>query len=134
MISLTIPAVPVPKGSTKMRRRGDKLIIVPDNGPAQANFKNTAMPYINQAMAGKKLLTGPVALMARFYVPRPQTVDRALPCVKPDLDKYTRCLFDVFTDRVWVDDGQVVDLDVKKLYAKDARMVGVVVTVTEVKE
>lgn len=133
MISLTIPAVPVPKGSTKMRHVRGKLIVVPDNGEAQANFRNTAMPYINQAMAGKKLMTGPVALMARFYVPRPETVDRALPCVKPDLDKYTRCLCDVLTDRVWVDDGQVVDLDVKKLYASHEHTVGVVVMVMEVK-
>lgn len=134
MIRFFIPAAPTPKGSAKLkysfRRKG--MIVVPDNGEKQASFKAIALPVLNQAMAGKARLGGNVALKARYYVPRPVSVYRARPNVKPDLDKLLRMLLDVCTEAgVWNDDGQVVNIDAAKYYADDEHAIGVHVWIRE---
>lgn len=135
-LQIFIPAAPVPKGSSKMNYSFAKkrLIVAPDNGAKQAAFKNTAMPYFNQLMAGRKKLTGAVAVRATFYIQRPESVTRRLPCVKPDLDKYLRMLLDTCTERVWVDDGQVVKIDAVKEYATAQQPCGVDLKISEVEQ
>lgn len=57
-------------------------------------------------------LRGAVVARMVFVVPRPKTVRRAHPEVKPDLDKYVRAVGDALTDaQVWADDGQLVGFD-----------------------
>jgi Holliday junction resolvase RusA-like endonuclease len=58
------------------------------------------------------------AVVLEFGMPRPKTVKRELPTVKPDLDKLTRALLDALTGRVWKDDAQVVRLVVDKAYSE----------------
>lgn len=133
-IHLFIPAKPTPKGSTKLKYSYAKkrLIVAPDNGKAQQTFEDIATPYFNQAMAGKKKMTGAISLRARFYVQRPVSVTRRLPCVKPDLDKYLRMVLDVCTDRVWDDDGQVIAIDAAKEYTDVDQPCGVDLKISEV--
>ena len=40
------------------------------------------------------VFTGPVHVRVEFILPRPKTVKRIYPAVKPDLDKLLRALFD----------------------------------------
>lgn len=85
--------------------------------------------------------TGPVVLMATFYLARPKghTGKRgllpsapALPGKAPDLDKLVRLVGDAITDAgcLWIDDGQVTSSTARKFYA-DGRPPGVVIQVWE---
>ena len=60
-----------------------------------------------------------------FRLRRPASVDRALPTTKPDRDKLERAVCDALTGVLWVDDCQVVDGPVRKLYVDAANPPGV---------
>lgn len=62
-------------------------------------------------------LEGALALSIEFVFVRPKTAKRALPHVKPDLDKLIRAINDSLTDAgVWKDDGQVTTISARKIY------------------
>jgi Holliday junction resolvase RusA-like endonuclease len=61
-------------------------------------------------------LEGSVAVSVAFSLKRPKSVKRALPHVKPDLDKLARAVLDGLTGRAFADDSQVVSLKCWKRY------------------
>jgi len=60
-----------------------------------------------------------VTLQVVYGFVRPKGKDRARvdPCVRPDVDKLVRALLDALTGVAYHDDGQVVALSVRKIYA-----------------
>lgn len=61
----------------------------------------------------------PCEAVINFYLPKPKTVDRALPTVPPDLDKLVRAVFDSLKDAgVVADDSRIVRVSARKLYAQ----------------
>lgn len=61
----------------------------------------------------------PCEAVINFYMPKPKTVDRALPSVPPDLDKLIRAVFDGLTDAgIVADDSRIVRVSARKLYAQ----------------
>jgi Holliday junction resolvase RusA-like endonuclease len=62
-----------------------------------------------------------IHVAAVFQVTRPKNTTRRCPIVRPDIDKTTRALLDALTGVAYVDDAQVVRLDVEKVYGPDAR-------------
>jgi len=60
-----------------------------------------------------------VSLQVVYGFVRPKGRDRARrdPCVRPDVDKLVRALLDALTGIAYHDDGQVVSLAVRKIYA-----------------
>lgn len=128
-IEFFVPATPVPKGSAKMVIIRGKRLVAQSNLGKQKTFARAAAAPMNQAMAGKKHLEGAVAVILRFYVPKPESVTRQFPSVSPDLDKYARLALDVMTAKkckvtgqriggVYYDDGQVCKLDATKEYGE----------------
>lgn len=71
------------------------------------------------AMGFLPALDGPVAVRARFALPRPRSRPKRdhWPDRRPDLDKLGRALLDALTGIVFLDDAQVVALDPTKEYA-----------------
>ena len=68
------------------------------------------------------LLSGPLAVRATFYLAQPRSARRrALPHVKPDLDKLLRAVGDALTGTVYADDSQVVSIAAAKLYGEPPR-------------
>ena len=61
---------------------------------------------------------GPVSVDATFVLERPKTVlKRVFPHKYPDLDKLVRMLLDALTTAgVWIDDGLVCELNLRKQY------------------
>lgn len=59
-----------------------------------------------------------ISLKIVFYMPYPASLpkDRVYPCVKPDIDKLTRTILDALTGVLYIDDSQVVKLEVCKQY------------------
>jgi Holliday junction resolvase RusA-like endonuclease len=65
-------------------------------------------------------MTTPVEIALVFHLPRPKTVNRKWPSVKPDLDKLIRSTFDgLTTGGLYTDDALVIAVSASKQYATD---------------
>jgi Holliday junction resolvase RusA-like endonuclease len=62
----------------------------------------------------------PVEIALVFHLPRPKSVSRVWPSVKPDLDKLIRSTFDgLTTGGLYTDDALIVAVSASKQYATD---------------
>lgn len=70
----------------------------------------------------QRIEAGPVGVELVVALVRPTSArKRAHPCVRPDLDNYTKTVLDAATRAgLWTDDGQVVELRARKAYADKA--------------
>jgi Holliday junction resolvase RusA-like endonuclease len=83
--------------------------------------------FAKQAMGGTELLKTPVSVFLYVRLPVPQSYpkkrrDACLnglekPCKKPDIDNIAKTYLDAMNGVIFVDDTQVIDLHVKKLYS-----------------
>ena len=73
-------------------------------------------------------LKGAVTLTVEFILPKPKSVTRDEPFVKPDLDKLVRAIGDALTGIAFADDSQVTALVATKRYAVN-ELVGVRISV-----
>jgi Holliday junction resolvase RusA-like endonuclease len=65
-------------------------------------------------------LQNPVEIALVFHLPKPKTVTRKWPAVKPDLDKLIRSTFDgLTTGGLYTDDALVIAVSASKQYATD---------------
>ena len=111
-----VPGVPQPKGSWFVSRQG-KLYRRKSQSDWEKTMQTQARAVLTQGVVSHlELFVGPVEVKLRFVLPRPKTVDRTLPSVRPDLDKLERAVLDSLTGVVLVDDGQVVKLSSTKEY------------------
>lgn len=63
-------------------------------------------------------ITEPIELCLSFYLPRPKTVKREFPSVKPDLDKLIRSTCDgLTTGGLYQDDALIIAITATKQYA-----------------
>jgi len=120
-VHLRIEGLPKPQGS---KRVFNGRVVEAAGNALKAWRKAIAQECHAQISEGHKLLTGPVAVEATFYLPRPASVtekQRPLPIVPPDIDKLARGLLDGIgqSEVIWGDDSQVVDLRVLKVYGYD---------------
>ena len=126
---------PRPQGSKKYvgsRRTaaGNNVPLIIEASPGLPVWRKAVADAVIQAMHDSGDLSkfeGAVKVEAVFYLTRKKTVTRALPTVPPDIDKITRSLLDS-CKAVWVDDSQVVKLEVSKVYA--TKEPGVAVTIS----
>lgn len=117
VFSFWVDGVPIPQGSKKGYIVGKTHVnIVDDNKDVLKPWRTLVAAQARAAYSGPQLL-GALVIEIRFYMERPKTVTREYPCVKPDLDKLVRAIFDGITDSgAWKDDGQPCDLSTKKRY------------------
>jgi Holliday junction resolvase RusA-like endonuclease len=74
-------------------------------------------------------MQGAISLTAIFFMPRPKSVVRPLPSVKPDLDKLIRAIGDAATKAgVIQDDSQICEIVAHKVYEADDLPRGVLIT------
>lgn len=117
-VKFRVDGVPAPQGSKTAYRRGNRVVLVEASNRLPV-WRGRVSSKARQVDRPTEWLALPVPLEAvyRFYLPRPKTVKRAFPVVKPDLDKLTRAVGDALTDAgMWRDDAQVVRLVVEKFY------------------
>lgn len=118
-LELWIAGIPAPKGSKTAFKRGGNVVLV-EASKALPAWRKTCFTALQKASEGWRLLDRetPVRVELTFHLPKPRTVTRWLPTVKPDLDKLARAILDSVTEAggIWIDDAQVVDLTVRKRY------------------
>jgi Holliday junction resolvase RusA-like endonuclease len=122
---------PQPQGSAKAFVVGGKARITSDNTRLKP-WREAVVYAAWDAMerAGWTTTEAPVEVTLSFRLPRPKSVRRTWPTVRPDLDKLTRAVLDSMTTAgVFGDDSQVIAVYASKAYANG--LPGVTITVSE---
>ncbi len=113
-MNIIVYGEPIAKGSMKAYNTAKGIRVVNDSEKTES--WQTLIAYA-AGQKCKEVADGPVALNVSFYLPRGKTVKRAYPSTIPDIDKLLRTVLDALTKIAYMDDGQVVDVQVSKRYA-----------------
>lgn len=114
-----IAGEPAPQGSKTGRVVNGRVVMWESSAKVKpwriAVTKKTA-----QHMSWKTLnpINDPIELCLSFYLPRPKSVKREFPSVKPDLDKLIRSTCDgLKTGGLYTDDALIIAITATKQYA-----------------
>jgi crossover junction endodeoxyribonuclease RusA len=127
MITVEVHGIPAPQGS-KRHIGGGRMV---EMSKAVGPWREAVRGETQRAMNGHGMLGGAVRCAITFYLPRPAghygtgrnkgKIRRSAPhwpAVRPDLDKLARAVLDGLTEGgAWKDDSQVIQLNVRKIYA-----------------
>lgn len=117
-VSFDVLGVPAPQGSKRAFVVGNRAVVTEDS-KRSAPWRDSVAAAGVAAMGGLPALDGPLQVTIQFRMPRPRSVKRLYPSVKPDIDKLARAVLDGLTAAaVIVDDSRVISLTAEKLYAE----------------
>ena len=125
MISFFVEGEPAPQGSKNGFVKNGRVVMVESSKkvkPWREAVATQTQEYraSKWPMAEQWTLTTPVEIALVFFLPRPKTVTRKWPAVKPDLDKLIRSTFDgLTTGGLYTDDALVIAVSASKQYATD---------------
>lgn len=122
MIEFTVFGKAEPAGSKRafvMPKTG-RAVVVDANSKAKP-WKAQVAAEAAEAMGGRELLDGALLLDVSFFLPKPKSVKRRYPTVKPDVTKLLRGVEDAMTGIVYRDDSQIVVQVASKHYGEPAR-------------
>ena len=130
MISIEMPGLPVPKGRPKFARigRGEGSFVTTYTPSETRSYETGLKLLAKTAMKGQPPWRGACAihviatrpLLKSFSgVGRQRAIDGLIrPITKPDADNYLKIAADACTGIVYVDDAQLVDQHVSKIYGE----------------
>lgn len=129
MIEIVVDGNPVGKGRPRfLREIGRK----PYPDAKTLSYENLVGWTAQQVMRGRPLLAGAliVVISADIAIPkskpkkwRAQALARQIqPVTKPDLDNIVKGICDALNGVVYVDDSQIVELQIAKLYSERPRV------------
>ena len=118
MFSFFVDGIPAPQGSKNGFVKSGRVVMVESSKKVkpwrEAVARETELA-MNRHM--QIMWTEPLEVSLVFYLPKPKTVTREFPSVKPDLDKLIRSTFDgMTTGGLYVDDALVIAVTATKLY------------------
>lgn len=108
-----VEGTPVPQGSKSLSRTG---VMYEANKALKPWRKEVTAAALWVAGPQFELMQGPLIVSIWFTMPRPPTVKRESPSVKPDLDKMCRAVLDSLSGIVYKDDAQIVRIDAIESY------------------
>jgi len=130
VISYWIDGEPAPQGSKNGFVKNGRVVMVESSIKVKPWRMAVAAETRKQVQSA---LENPVEIALVFHLPRPKTVRRKWPTVKPDLDKLIRSTFDgLTTGGLYTDDALVIAVSASKQYATDR--VGCQVIASEVQD
>lgn len=126
-ITFFAPGIPQPGGSKKafFNKHTGRAVVVED-AKKNAPWRTTVQAFALDAHQGPPL-KGPLVLLVTFVMPRPaghfgtkgvRPGAPRFPAVRPDATKLLRSTEDALSGLVWVDDSQIVDQHVRKIYGE----------------
>ena len=128
MISYWIDGEPAPQGSKTGFIKNGRVVMVEASKKVKPWREAVAAQTQTKVSSA---LQNPVEISLVFHLPKPKTVTRTWPAVKPDLDKLIRSTFDgLTTGGLYTDDALVIAVSASKQYATDR--IGCHVTASEV--
>ena len=138
MVTFEVPGDPHGKGRPKFARRGNFVQTYTDK--KTASYEDLVRFHANIAMVDLAPLESAVAvyIYIKLAVPKSYSKKRTEACLsglerptkKPDWDNVAKSICDAMNGIVYMDDTQIVDAHVTKVYAANA---GVEVGVKEIK-
>lgn len=121
---------PRPQGSKTALGKG---IMVESAGEGLRTWRSQVAEAVReQVVAGATILTGPVSLTVRFFLPTPKRPRWPVPAKPPDLSKLVRALEDELSGTLITDDRLICHCWSSKAWATDRNPPGAEVTITEV--
>ena len=120
MISFFVEGIPAPQGSkTAKCINGRAVMWEASKGVKLWRDTVTAQAQIQMIADGLETITDPVQLVLDFRLPKPKSVKRDVPSVKPDLDKLIRSTCDALTkSKIYQDDALVIIVTASKSYSE----------------
>ena len=136
-VEFFVPGQPVGKGRPRATVRAGRARLYT---PAKTEkYEARVALFAQQAMAGRPVMAGPVALSVTALFPIPTSWPKKRQAAaragteqhtkRPDADNCAKAILDGLNGVVWKDDSQVVTLSIEKRYSDRP---GVLVTVMEV--
>ena len=135
LFRVRVAGAPVPQGSKRawLNQKTHRVQMAEDQGARLSSWRFEVTAAAKEAMRNTGVegpLEGPLSVSLTFHIMRPADhyrtgknaqllTDRApaIPAKAPDVDKLARAILDSLTDaRLWVDDGQVSSLLVRKRF------------------
>jgi Holliday junction resolvase RusA-like endonuclease len=138
VISFFVPGTPKPQGSKKgfINKKTGQVIIAEQLGQPHKDWRAVVALAASEYMDNRPPIEGPVSVSIAFQMPRPKSHGKKLtwPMAQGDIDKLARSILDAITHVILVDDKQVLDLHLAKVWARpdEAIPVGARIQVTEV--
>lgn len=120
MTVFRVPGCPMPKGSMRAFVHGGRAVMT-NADPRTGKWQKRVSAEAVKAFELREPHLGAVTVEVEFRLPRPASVNerrRPLPCVKPDADKLIRVILDALTGVAYEDDGQVVEIHIRKRYTE----------------
>ena len=137
-IVFDVPLEPKGKGRPRFSRHGKFTKVYTDQ--ATLDYETAIQAYASKAMGLQKPLETPVSVFLYIRLPVPQSYSKKRteaclagaerPAKKPDIDNIAKAFLDAMNGTVYLDDTQVVELNLKKVYSAVA---GVDVAIMEAK-
>lgn len=133
MIEFYVPGIPRPKGSTRaFVSKTTRRLVVKSDCSGLKQWEHAVRTMARRYRPRTEWL-GPVSIEVTFYLPKPKTVARLRPAVRPDIDKLVRGAVDGLSGVIFKDDAQIVRLDAQKLYCNTVRSEpGAAISIAEV--
>jgi hypothetical protein len=127
-IHFQVEGDPKGKGRPRFSRVGNFTKVYTDK--QTLSYEAMIAFFAKQAMGVTDLLETPVSVFLHVRLPVPQSYSKKRreaclsgfekPCKKPDIDNIAKTYMDAMNGVIFVDDTQVVDLHIKKLYSDKA--------------
>lgn len=130
LIKFVIPGQPVGQGRPRVVHRGRYVHAF--DPPKSRYYKRTARLILMEVYQGKPL-AGPVRVTVRafFKIPKSYTKKKKKACLsgqekptkKPDIDNIIKGVMDACNGYAYLDDKQVVEVQMSKQYAAEPKVV-----------
>jgi crossover junction endodeoxyribonuclease RusA len=119
MINFFVEGEPAPQGSKTARVVNGRVVMWEASKKVKPwRDAVTAQALVTMLAYNLKTITEPVELVLDFKLPKPKSVNREFPSVKPDLDKLIRSTCDALTQsEIYQDDALVIGIGASKTYA-----------------
>lgn len=120
-----IDGVAVPQGRPRATLRNKKSVaqgaapIIGAYDPKTSRqWKNAVKKALDKQALLAEPLDGPLAIDLTFYLPKPKSKPKGkkYPDVRPDLDNFVKLIMDCANERLFTDDGRIVEIHARKLY------------------
>jgi Holliday junction resolvase RusA-like endonuclease len=127
-IHFQVEGDPKGKGRPRFSRVGSFTKVYTDK--QTLTYEAMIATFAKQAIGATEPLKTPVSVFLYVRLPIPQSYPKKrkeaclngseMPCKKPDIDNIAKTYLDAMNGVIFVDDTQVIDLHVKKVYAEKA--------------
>ncbi|WP_250504872.1 RusA family crossover junction endodeoxyribonuclease [Bowdeniella massiliensis] len=130
--TIFVGGTPIPQGSLTIYGRGQYAHTQPGLAAWRDRVRYCTLDALRRN--GWTLpYDGPVAVSVTFHLPRPKSVKRPWPSVKPDLDKLQRAIGDALAPRtgpkILTEDSRIIEWHSYKRYAEGEP--GVLITISQ---